>query len=325
MFTNQKPTIHTYPNNFQNYRQSYLNANILRNNINQYYPPNGTQLPPPMDSRYVPVRDSTSMENQPVRQQSMENQPVGNKSMENQSMKNQSMEDQPQEEIDTPIATKQQMLEFRANIYQWLGHDDKMREYRTALKKINQDKNGLTDTIIKFMETYEVKDLTTSNGNLKYSVRTRKKINKDTLLKALSEYFNDEIKGQSATKYVLDNVPTVHIPYIKRSKPTNGSSKKSTNKNSISSKPSIKQSTTSSIKSSTTPSIKPSTTPSIKSSIKPSATPSIKPSIKPSTTPSIKSSYDKNSIPSVKSIPVKKEQITKKYKITRKLTRKIRS
>jgi hypothetical protein len=214
-------------------------------------------------------------------------------------------------EADTPIATKQQMLDFRANIYKWLGHDDKMREYRTAMKKINQDKNEVTHTIIQFMEKYEVKDLTTSNGNLKYSVRTRKKINKDTLLKALSKYFDDDLKGKTATKYVLDNVPTVHIPYIKRSKK---SKKPSTDTASISSKKSITNNTGIASKPSTdTASIsskskKPSTdTASISSKSK-------KPFTDTSSITSKQSITNNTGISSKSSRPVQK-----KYKITRKI------
>ena len=179
-----------------------------KNNLDAYhFSSGGTNIEKKSISEYINQKkndkDPCELE-QDV--QSMQSEAQSTSTIEKEHMGNQ------------PCANKAQLLEFRKHIYSWLDHDDKIRQHRNDIKKINQNKKKLTETIIHFMEKYEVKDLTTSNGDLKYSVRNKKKLNKETLLKALSNYFQDDEKGTDATKYVMDNIPTVYIPYIKRTK-----------------------------------------------------------------------------------------------------------
>ena len=181
-----------------------------KNNLDAYhFSSGGTKIEKKSISEYINQKNDKDPCELEQDVQSMQSDAQSTLTIEKEHMGNQ------------PCANKAQLLEFRKHIYSWLDHDDKIRQHRNDIKKINQNKKKLTETIIHFMEKYEVKDLTTSNGDLKYSVRNKKKLNKETLLKALSAYFQDEEKGIDATKYVMDNIPTAYIPYIKRTKKKN--------------------------------------------------------------------------------------------------------
>uniref|UniRef100_A0A6C0EIZ6 Uncharacterized protein n=1 Tax=viral metagenome TaxID=1070528 RepID=A0A6C0EIZ6_9ZZZZ len=97
-------------------------------------------------------------------------------------------------------------LKFKENVKNYISFDDDIKKIEKVLKEKKTDKKAITESIIEFMSTYNIEDLSTENGKLKKSVSfTKKALNKNTLQQKLTQYFNNEAKGAEATLFILNN------------------------------------------------------------------------------------------------------------------------
>ena len=133
--SHNKSKVYTYPDHFVDNQQYTLNATDL----NKYFETsthNKIGTDSVLDQRFRDELSYTSIDKKPytsIDQQS-DTSSMQCKPQQAGNIDNISVVD------DTPIASKQQMLHFRSNIYKWLSFDDKLRDHRTAMKKINQHK-----------------------------------------------------------------------------------------------------------------------------------------------------------------------------------------
>lgn len=130
---------------------------------------------------------------------------------------------QSQQLIEMPDA--QALEEFKTHVRTYISADNDIRKLRTLIKERNKTKLGLTSKILSFMARYNIEDLNTKEGKLRYKVTTVKQaLNKEQMKSKLDECFNEvkdveELKDKvfgtktEVTKHTLKRIcPTTKAP-----------------------------------------------------------------------------------------------------------------
>ena len=113
--------------------------------------------------------------------------------------------------------SNEEFTEFKTNIKKYITYDDDIKKINELLKKKKKEKSDISSKILSFMENYNIEDLSTGNGKLKRSVSlTKKPISKHIIKNKLSQYFNDDVKAEHATTFILENRETQERVRLKR-------------------------------------------------------------------------------------------------------------
>jgi hypothetical protein len=65
--------------------------------------------------------------------------------------------------------------EFKNHVKMWMDIDNMIRKLKAVVKERNEVKLQLTEKILRFMVTYNIEDLKTQEGKLRYTVTKAKK------------------------------------------------------------------------------------------------------------------------------------------------------
>jgi len=85
---------------------------------------------------------------------------------------------------------------LRDNALKWLAIENKVKELKKIIKEKKDEQTKLESDLISIMGEYNIEDLTTQNGNLKYKVSTSKQgLSKKFLLLALGECLGNSEKA----------------------------------------------------------------------------------------------------------------------------------
>lgn len=99
-----------------------------------------------------------------------------------------------------------EFVHFKQNVKDWVTLDDDIKTLQDAIKKRKKRINELTPQILDFMKRFNINDLNTQNGQLRYTTSLlAKPVNKNFLLSKLGEFFKDNEKSQVLTTYIYDN------------------------------------------------------------------------------------------------------------------------
>jgi hypothetical protein len=111
-------------------------------------------------------------------------------------------------EITTaPAATTLNKEELVRIVRQWVKLDNEMRELRLHQKMRRDEKNKLTQDLMRIMKAHEVDSFDMNGGQIMYRKRNVKQpINQKYLLNTLSAYFEgDAVKAEEVGKFVCDH------------------------------------------------------------------------------------------------------------------------
>lgn len=119
-------------------------------------------------------------------------------------------EDDEDEEVNIdPIVfsdSNPEFVHFKQNVKDWVTLDDDIKTLQDAIKKRKKRINELTPQILDFMKRFNINDLNTQNGQLRYTTSLlAKPVNKNFLLSKLGEFFKDNEKSEALTTYIYDN------------------------------------------------------------------------------------------------------------------------
>jgi hypothetical protein len=118
-------------------------------------------------------------------------------------------EDEEEETNIDPLVfsdTNPEFVNFKQNVKDWVTLDDDIKTLQEAIKKRKKRITELTPLILDFMKRFNINDLNTQNGQLRYTTSLlAKPVNKNFLLSKLGEFFKDNEKSQVLTTYIYDN------------------------------------------------------------------------------------------------------------------------
>jgi hypothetical protein len=113
--------------------------------------------------------------------------------------------------------SNEDFLEFKSNVKEWMTLDDDILTLQNAIKERRNKKNEITPKIMDFMDKFEINDLNTGEGKLKFTKSLQTKpLNKQFLVSRLGDFFKDFSKGEKAATYILENRDKAEVMKLRR-------------------------------------------------------------------------------------------------------------
>jgi len=100
----------------------------------------------------------------------------------------------------------EEFIEFKTNVKEWLALDDDIITLQKAIKDRKNKKTELTPKVLDYMGRFNINDLNTNNGKIKFTKSLcTKPLNKQFLVSRLGDFFKDFSKGEKAAAFILEN------------------------------------------------------------------------------------------------------------------------
>jgi hypothetical protein len=195
---NKDDILNNLKNNNNQYQNISSNNSVRRQNINNYSNSN----------------NNNHTSNNSIRNQNINPIPnarnFNNTIIQDEVSEYDDEEDEEDEEVNIdPLVfsdTNPEFVNFKQNVKDWVTLDDDIKTLQDAIKKRKKRINELTPIILDFMKRFNINDLNTQNGQLRYTTSLlAKPVNKNFLLSKLGEFFKDNEKSQVLTTYIYDN------------------------------------------------------------------------------------------------------------------------
>jgi DNA repair ATPase RecN len=117
------------------------------------------------------------------------------------------------------VPTESDLEEFRKYVTHYIDIDNDIKKLKGALRDRNSVKNELTSYIIKFMVKFNIEDLNTKQGKIRYNVKKQKApLSQKTIKEKLEELHNPSISCKELTEKIFDNRSTVEKHSLRRLK-----------------------------------------------------------------------------------------------------------
>jgi hypothetical protein len=117
------------------------------------------------------------------------------------------------------LPTPEELEEFKNCVKAWIDMDNNVKKLQQAMRERNAIKKQITEKITNFMSKFNIEDLNTKDGKLRYRVTQVKVTPKPTEIKTkLIEYFSPETTAEELTKKIFDNNTVVEKHSLRRFK-----------------------------------------------------------------------------------------------------------
>lgn len=106
------------------------------------------------------------------------------------------------------VPSNQVLDEFKVQVRTWLDLDSTIKKLQGALRERRALKKELTEKILAFMARYNIEDLNTKEGKLRYKlVQVKPAITPKTIRERLLEQFSTVKSSEELVKKVFEQVP----------------------------------------------------------------------------------------------------------------------
>lgn len=119
------------------------------------------------------------------------------------------------------VPTSEELDEFKNYVKTWIEIDNAVKKLQQAVRERNALKKQVTEKITGFMGKFNIEDLNTKDGKLRYRVTQVKVQPKPTEIKTkLIEYFSPDTTAEELTKKIFDSDTIVEKHSLRRFRPT---------------------------------------------------------------------------------------------------------
>ena len=99
-----------------------------------------------------------------------------------------------------------ELNDFKNKVKQWLSIDSDIDKLQNKIKELKKTKKNIEPDITSFMVNYNISDLNTDKGKIKYNERkTKKPLNKINIRNNLSQVINDNSQIEQAMQLIKNN------------------------------------------------------------------------------------------------------------------------
>lgn len=99
-----------------------------------------------------------------------------------------------------------ELNDFKNKVKKWLSIDTDIDKLQTKIKELKKIKKDIEPEITSFMVNYNISDLNTDKGKIKYNERkTKKPLNKINIRNNLSQVINDDSQIEQAMQLIMNN------------------------------------------------------------------------------------------------------------------------
>eukprot|EP00873_Tetraselmis_striata_P026953 jgi/Tetstr1/447217/TSEL_034654.t1 len=120
---------------------------------------------------------------------------------------------------DSAKPSDEQIVEFRAHVSKWFQLDSELKDLQKLAKEKRVVKNKLRDVILAFMKRYNIEELRTQNGKLRFETRSvRRAPSKSAIEENMQTLLRDrpELARELQTKlFASDEVQTVSLKRVR--------------------------------------------------------------------------------------------------------------
>jgi hypothetical protein len=107
------------------------------------------------------------------------------------------------------------MEDFKNQVKAWIEIDNQIKKLQGLIRERNNAKKQLTVKILAFMGRYNIEDLNTKDGKLRYKVsQVRKQVNHKEIKSRLSEHFSHTNSIEELTEKVFE--PSFQVKHYLR-------------------------------------------------------------------------------------------------------------
>jgi hypothetical protein len=102
------------------------------------------------------------------------------------------------------------LAEFKSILKKWLEFDNFIKKAKIAIKEKSLAQNKLTEVITTYMDKYDIEDINTSEGKIKFKKSVSKSpISQKKVKETINEYLkdNEEVRTGILTKIYESRVP----------------------------------------------------------------------------------------------------------------------
>jgi len=124
--------------------------------------------------------------------------------------------------IETP--NNMMLDEFKHQVKMWMELDNQLKKLAQIMKEKRDVQKALTQKILAFMTRFNIEDLNTKEGKLRYKVvRSKPALREKTIKQKLEEYFHqhDPSLGERVMSTVFQEKPVVEKVALRRLKSVN--------------------------------------------------------------------------------------------------------
>jgi hypothetical protein len=87
--------------------------------------------------------------------------------------------------------------EFKQQVKLWMELDNQVKAMQQSIKQKREVQKSMTEKILGFMRRYNIEDLNTKDGKLRYRVvRVKKPVRQSSIKQRLEDYFDSDITLQ---------------------------------------------------------------------------------------------------------------------------------
>ena len=208
---NKDDILNNLKNNNNNQFQNMNSNNSIRsqNNNNQFENMNSNNSIRSQNNNNNQFQNINSIRSQNINSNKPQGGMYNNTVIQDEVSEYDDEEDEEEEDNIDPLVfsdTNPEFVNFKQNVKDWVTLDDDIKTLQEAIKKRKKRINELTPIILDFMKRFNINDLNTQNGQLRYTTSLlAKPVNKNFLLSKLGEFFKDNEKSQVLTTYIYDN------------------------------------------------------------------------------------------------------------------------
>lgn len=119
--------------------------------------------------------------------------------------------------INNETPTEEDIAEFKKYVNNYIEIDNDINKLKLAIKERNNLKKELTIYIMKFMSKFNIEDLNTKQGTIRYDVKKVKApLSHKTIKEKILE--NKDMSAEELTKLIFDKRDVLDKPLLKRIK-----------------------------------------------------------------------------------------------------------
>lgn len=109
------------------------------------------------------------------------------------------------------------LIEFKQNVRAWMEADNYIKKLQQAAKEKNVQKKCLTEKILSFMAKFNIEDLNTKDGKLRYKITyVKEPISQKIIKQKVSEYFTTTKSSDELVHKVFDEREKTPKPTLRR-------------------------------------------------------------------------------------------------------------
>ena len=109
--------------------------------------------------------------------------------------------------------------EFKKNVQNWMTYDNQMKRLAAASKQLKQKKNELNEKILDFMSKYNIEDLNTKEGVIRYKkTYIKQPLTQKVIKEKLNDMFKDNETDLERINEIFNNREKVEKTSLRRLK-----------------------------------------------------------------------------------------------------------